>query len=73
MSRISAIERIGIDPHSTVGSRLRRDLIELEARGELTVEALAVAVTIAVARLEACIFGGLDDPTIDRVGGSSAP
>jgi hypothetical protein len=40
-------------------------LLALDKGGQLTPQAIAFAVTAAVARLEACIFGGLDDPTID--------
>jgi hypothetical protein len=62
---ISDIERIGIDPNSTVASELQRTLLALDKSGQLTPQAIAFAVTVSVARLEACIFGGLEDPTVD--------
>lgn len=63
---ISDIESIGIDPNSTIGSELQRELMALAKNGALTTESMAFAVTLAIARLEACIFGGLEDPTVEQ-------
>jgi hypothetical protein len=61
---MGALDLIRIDPRSTVGKRMQKDLQELSRDGALTVEAVACVATLAVARLEACLFGALDDPVV---------
>jgi hypothetical protein len=55
---------VHIDPRSTIAAQLKADLIDLQADGPVSAEAIAGPVLLALARLEACIFGELDDPTI---------
>jgi hypothetical protein len=58
------LNAIVIDARSTIAAALQTDLVKLQASSELTQDALTYAVTLAIARLEACIFGELDDPTV---------
>jgi hypothetical protein len=63
-TRAAGLKAIAIDPRSTIAAALQADLVTLQASSELTLDALGSAVTLAMARLEACIFSGLDDPTV---------
>ena len=62
---MSAIGRIRIDTNSNIAAPLQRELVALMQAGELTLENLAYAMTLAIAQLEACVFGGLNDPIVD--------
>jgi hypothetical protein len=55
---------VQIDPRSTIAAQLKADLVKLTIDGPVSVDAIATPVLLAIARLEACIFGELDDPTI---------
>jgi hypothetical protein len=55
---------VQIDPRSTIAAQLKADLIDLTVDGPVSVDAIAAPVLLAIARLEACIFGELNDPTV---------
>jgi hypothetical protein len=61
---VDAVKRIQIDPRSTIAAQLQADVIALQSADELSVGAATDAIVLALARLEACIFGELDDPSI---------
>jgi hypothetical protein len=61
---MSALDHVHIDPHSTIAGEALANLQQLVAESALTLEALALVSVIALARLEACIFGALEDPTV---------
>jgi hypothetical protein len=54
--------QIRIDPRSTIASALQADLAQPVST--LTIEAVAASVVLAIGRLEACIFGQLEDPVV---------
>jgi hypothetical protein len=55
---------IGLDSRSTVVAAMQADLIRLRDADGLDLETAVATIVLGLARLEACIFGDLEDPSV---------